>query len=86
MYYRKLRNVYVAINHSHFQSMIDMLQNKLRGHFNFQMKQRLIVLLCVREDCRVVDIIDSMAQDPLKTIEILELAFETNLIRHKNRH
>ena len=50
------------------QSMIDMLQNKLRGHSHFS-DETAINRIAMCEDCRVVDMFDSMAQDPLKQLK-----------------
>lgn len=49
------------------QSMIDMLQNKLRGHSHFSDAAALNrIAMC--EDCRVVDMFESMAEDPTKQL------------------
>ncbi|KGY11216.1 (Fe-S)-binding protein [Vibrio tubiashii] len=49
------------------QSMIDMLQNKLRGHSHFTDDAALNrIAMC--EDCRVVDMFESMAEDPTKQL------------------
>lgn len=50
------------------QSMIDMLQNKLRGHSHFSDPSALNrIAMC--EDCRVVDMFESMASDPTKQLD-----------------
>lgn len=49
------------------QSMIDMLQNKLRGHSHFTDDAALNrIAMC--EDCRVVDMFEAMADDPTKQL------------------
>jgi ferredoxin len=49
------------------QSMIDMLQDKLRGHSHFADESALNrIAMC--EDCRVVDMFESMAEDPTKQL------------------
>ncbi|MCG9578096.1 4Fe-4S binding protein [Vibrio tubiashii] len=49
------------------QSMIDMLQDKLRGHSHFADEAALNrIAMC--EDCRVVDMFESMAEDPTKQL------------------
>ncbi|MFM2589962.1 4Fe-4S dicluster domain-containing protein [Vibrio sp. TBV020] len=49
------------------QSMIDMLQEKLRGHSHFADESALNrIAMC--EDCRVVDMFESMAEDPTKQL------------------
>lgn len=49
------------------QSMITMLQNKLRGHSHFSDHASLDrIAMC--EDCRVVDVFESMASDPEKQL------------------
>lgn len=49
------------------QSMIDMLQGKLRGHSHFADEAALNrIAMC--EDCRVVDMFESMAEDPTKQL------------------
>lgn len=49
------------------QSMIDMLQSKLRGHSHFTDEAALNrIAMC--EDCRVVDMFESMAEDPTKQL------------------
>ncbi|NVD06681.1 4Fe-4S dicluster domain-containing protein [Vibrio sp. JPW-9-11-11] len=49
------------------QSMIDMLQNKLRGHSHFADDAALNrIAMC--EDCRVVDMFEAMADDPTKQL------------------
>ncbi|MEF1291509.1 4Fe-4S dicluster domain-containing protein [Vibrio sp. M260118] len=49
------------------QSMIDMLQSKLRGHSHFADEAALNrIAMC--EDCRVVDMFESMAEDPTKQL------------------
>lgn len=49
------------------QSMIDMLQNKLRGHSHFADAAALNrIAMC--EDCRVVDMFEAMADDPTKQL------------------
>jgi ferredoxin len=45
------------------QSMIDMLQNKLRGHSHFN-GPAAINRIAMCEDCRVIDMFESMADDP----------------------
>lgn len=50
------------------QSMIDMLQNKLRGHSHFQ-DDSAINRIAMCEDCRVVDMFESMAQDPMQQLK-----------------
>ncbi|MBL4294223.1 4Fe-4S binding protein [Vibrio fluvialis] len=49
------------------QSMITMLQNKLRGHSNFS-DQASLDRIAMCEDCRVVDVFESMASDPEKQL------------------
>ncbi|WP_165311389.1 4Fe-4S binding protein [Vibrio ziniensis] len=45
------------------QSMITMLQNKLQGHSHFATPEALNrIAMC--EDCRVIDVFESMANDP----------------------
>jgi len=45
------------------KSMITMLQNKLQGHSHFSDAAALNrIAMC--EDCRVVDVFESMANDP----------------------
>jgi len=45
------------------QSMITMLQNKLQGHSHFATAEALNrIAMC--EDCRVIDVFESMANDP----------------------
>ena len=49
------------------QSMIDMLQTKLRGHSHFSNDAALNrIAMC--EDCRVVDMFEAMADDPTKQL------------------
>ncbi|NOH79735.1 4Fe-4S dicluster domain-containing protein [Vibrio sp. RE86] len=49
------------------QSMIDMLQDKLRGHSHFADEAALNrIAMC--EDCRVVDMFEAMADDPTKQL------------------
>ncbi|MFB9217349.1 4Fe-4S dicluster domain-containing protein [Vibrio sinaloensis] len=49
------------------QSMIDMLQSKLRGHSHFADEAALNrIAMC--EDCRVVDMFEAMADDPTKQL------------------
>lgn len=49
------------------QSMIDMLQDKLRGHSHFANEAALNrIAMC--EDCRVVDMFEAMADDPTKQL------------------
>jgi ferredoxin len=49
------------------QSMIDMLQNKLRGHSHFNDDSALNrIAMC--EDCRVIDMFEAMADDPTKQL------------------
>ena len=50
------------------QSMIDMLQNKLRGHSHFS-DEAAINRIAMCEDCRVVDMFESMAQDPMQQLK-----------------
>ncbi|MEF1309077.1 4Fe-4S dicluster domain-containing protein [Vibrio mytili] len=50
------------------QSMIDMLQNKLRGHSHFT-DEAAINRIAMCEDCRVVDMFESMAEDPMKQLK-----------------
>ncbi|MGY5814925.1 4Fe-4S dicluster domain-containing protein, partial [Vibrio cincinnatiensis] len=45
------------------QSMISMLQDKLRGHSHFS-DQTAINRIAMCEDCRVIDIFESMAENP----------------------
>ncbi|EOH0514571.1 4Fe-4S binding protein [Vibrio fluvialis] len=47
------------------QSMITMLQNKLRGHSHFS-DQASLDRIAMCEDCRVVDVFESMTSDPEK--------------------
>ncbi|EPA8365144.1 4Fe-4S binding protein [Vibrio fluvialis] len=49
------------------QSMITMLQNKLRGHSHFS-DQASLDRIAICEDCRVVDVFESMASDPEKQL------------------
>ncbi|EKO3550452.1 4Fe-4S binding protein [Vibrio fluvialis] len=49
------------------QSMITMLQNKLRGHLHFS-DQASLDRIAMCEDCRVVDVFESMASDPEKQL------------------
>ncbi|EMC0407188.1 4Fe-4S binding protein [Vibrio fluvialis] len=49
------------------QSMITMLQNKLRGHSHFS-DQASLDRIAMCEDCRVVDVFESMANDPEKQL------------------
>lgn len=49
------------------QSMVTMLQNKLRGHVQFSDETALRrIAMC--EDCRVVDVFEAMAEDPVKQL------------------
>ncbi|KJY82389.1 (Fe-S)-binding protein [Vibrio galatheae] len=49
------------------QSMIDMLQDKLRGHSHFGDEAALNrIAMC--EDCRVVDMFEAIADDPTKQL------------------
>ncbi|UUM31753.1 4Fe-4S binding protein [Vibrio japonicus] len=50
------------------QSMIDMLQSKLRGHSHFQ-DESAINRIAMCEDCRVIDMFESMAEDPMKQLK-----------------
>ncbi len=50
------------------QSMIDMLQDKLRGHSHFS-DEAAINRIAMCEDCRVVDMFESMAQDPMQQLK-----------------
>ncbi len=50
------------------QSMIAMLQNKLRGHSYFS-DEAAINRIAMCEDCRVVDMFESMASDPMKQLK-----------------
>ncbi|WP_367989119.1 4Fe-4S binding protein [Vibrio sp. NTOU-M3] len=50
------------------QSMIDMLQNKLRGHSHFT-DQAAINRIAMCEDCRVVDMFESMTENPLQQLK-----------------
>ncbi len=45
------------------QSMIDMLQSKLRGHSHFS-DEAAIGRIAMCEDCRVIDMFEAMADDP----------------------
>jgi len=45
------------------QSMITMLQNKLQGHSHY-MNQAALNRIAMCEDCRVIDVFESMANDP----------------------
>ncbi|WP_315905135.1 4Fe-4S binding protein [Vibrio fluvialis] len=49
------------------QAMITMLQNKLRGHSHFS-DQASLDRIAMCEDCRVVDVFESMASDPEKQL------------------
>lgn len=49
------------------QSMITMLQNKLRGQSHFS-DQASLDRIAMCEDCRVVDVFESMASDPEKQL------------------
>ncbi|OIQ26330.1 4Fe-4S dicluster domain-containing protein [uncultured Vibrio sp.] len=49
------------------QSMITMLQNKLRGHSQFS-DEMAINRIAMCEDCRVKDVFESMAEDPAKQL------------------
>ncbi|QIA65665.1 4Fe-4S dicluster domain-containing protein [Vibrio astriarenae] len=50
------------------QSMIDMLQNKLRNHSHFTDEAALNrIAMC--EDCRVIDVFESMAKDPAQQLK-----------------
>lgn len=49
------------------QSMITMLQNKLRGHSHFS-DQASLDRIAMCEDCRVVNVFESMASDPEKQL------------------
>lgn len=49
------------------QSMITMLQDKLRGHSHFS-DQASLDRIAMCEDCRVVDVFESMANDPEKQL------------------
>lgn len=49
------------------QSMITMLQDKLRGHSHFS-DQASLNRIAMCEDCRVVDVFESMANDPEKQL------------------
>lgn len=50
------------------QSMIDMLQNKLRGHSHFS-DEAAINRIAMCEDCRVIDMFESMAADPMNQLK-----------------
>ncbi len=50
------------------QSMIDMLQSKLRGHSHFQ-DDSAINRIAMCEDCRVIDMFESMAEDPMQQLK-----------------
>lgn len=50
------------------QSMIDMLQNRLRGHSHFN-DPAAIDRIAMCEDCRVVDMFESMASDPTQQLK-----------------
>ncbi|SDG93961.1 4Fe-4S dicluster domain-containing protein [Vibrio xiamenensis] len=51
------------------QSMITKLQDKLRGHSHFSNSAALDrIAMC--EDCRVIDMFESLAHDPLKQLNI----------------
>ncbi|WP_260258454.1 4Fe-4S dicluster domain-containing protein [Vibrio intestinalis] len=49
------------------QSMIDMLQDKLRGHSHFA-DEAAINRIAMCEDCRVIDMFEAMADDPTKQL------------------
>lgn len=50
------------------QSMITMLQDKLRGHSHFDNEESLRrIAMC--EDCRVVDVFESMAENPSEQLK-----------------
>ncbi|GAM63503.1 iron-sulfur cluster-binding protein [Vibrio ishigakensis] len=50
------------------QSMVDMLQDKLRGHSHFSDETSLRrIAMC--EDCRVIDMFESMADDPTQQLK-----------------
>lgn len=49
------------------QSMIDMLQSRLQGHSHFT-DQAAINRIAMCEDCRVVDMFESMANDPMQQL------------------
>ncbi len=50
------------------QSMITMLQDKLRGHSQFSNEQAINrIAMC--EDCRVIDVFESMAEDPTEQLK-----------------
>ncbi len=50
------------------QSMIDKLQNQLRGHSHFADEEALNrIAMC--EDCRVVDIFETIAADPMQQLK-----------------
>lgn len=51
------------------QSMIDMLQNKLRGHSHFS-DELAINRIAMCEDCRVVDMFNSLADQPEKQLNV----------------
>jgi ferredoxin len=50
------------------QSMIDMLQTKLRGHSHFN-DPAAISRIAMCEDCRVIDMFESMADDPTQQLK-----------------
>ncbi|ANU36463.1 4Fe-4S dicluster domain-containing protein [Vibrio scophthalmi] len=50
------------------QSMIDMLQSKLRGHSHFD-NEAAIGRIAMCEDCRVIDMFESMAKDPTNQLK-----------------
>ncbi|WP_117235441.1 4Fe-4S binding protein [Vibrio maerlii] len=50
------------------QSMITMLQDKLRGHSHFS-DQTAINRIAMCEDCRVVDVFEALAEDPNKQLD-----------------
>jgi hypothetical protein len=50
------------------QSMINMLQDKLRGHSHFN-DSAAINRIAMCEDCRVIDMFESMADDPTQQLK-----------------
>ncbi|MCJ2376573.1 4Fe-4S binding protein [Vibrio sp. ZSDZ34] len=50
------------------QSLIDMLQGKLRGHSQFN-DEAAINRIAMCEDCRVIDVFESMAEDPQQQLK-----------------
>ncbi|MGF1909683.1 4Fe-4S binding protein [Vibrio kasasachensis] len=50
------------------QSMIDMLQTKLRGHSHFS-DDAAVNRIAMCEDCRVIDMFEALADDPMKQLK-----------------